>query len=115
MQPPLAALGCIRRNSPTGKFSWLGMGLDTTGKLFSFPCSAFSLIAQAHKSLLLLCPPCNNFRSMHEALADILAGLMSSVSKSCPWLVLLRALKLRLQPWESTASLAQKEPLGEQG
>lgn len=64
LQLPLAALGCTPRNSPTGKFSWLGMGLDTTGKLFSFLCSAFSLIANTHKTLLLIFhPPCNNFRS----------------------------------------------------
>lgn len=47
-------------------------------------------------------------------LSDILAGLMSPVSRSCPWRVLLRGLKFRLQPWESTTSSAQKEPLGEQ-
>lgn len=115
LQPSLAAPGCTRRNRPTGKFSWLGMGLDAAGKLFFFFCSAFFLIAQAHKPLLLLCLPCNNLRSMHKALAYILAGLTSLVSKRCPWLVLLGGLKLRLQPWESTTSPAQKEPLGEQG
>lgn len=115
LQPHLTALGCTHRNSPDGKFFWLNMGLDTRGKLLVFLCSAFSLVAQAHKPLLFLCLPCNNFKSMDKGLADILAGLMSSVSKSCPWLVLLSGCKLRSQLWESNTSPGQKQPLGDQG
>lgn len=77
---PLADPGCTHSNSPTGSFSWLGMGLNSAGKIFPF--SLFP--PQAHKPLLLHVP-CSNFRSMPNTLADILAGYPQYLKAAHGW------------------------------
>lgn len=62
LQPPLDDPGCTHSNSPTGKFSWLGVGLDSAGKIFSSLCSAFSLPKHTNLSssicLAVILGPC---------------------------------------------------------